>query len=129
MEASKKRNVARIRNSYAESQYYSEEAASRKRKALARRLAAFALLAALLIYFTVSSIYSRAAALDEKKAEKEKLEQQLTGLERERDILNEEIIKLNDDDYIAKLARKEYFLSDKGEIIFNIPEDNKKKEK
>ncbi|WP_409272978.1 FtsB family cell division protein [Neobacillus sp. SCS-31] len=129
MEASKKRNVARIRNSYAESQYHSEEAASRKRKALVRRLTAFALLAALLIYFTVTSIYSRAEALEKKKAEKEKLEQKLASLEREREILNEEIIKLNDDDYIAKLARKEYFLSDKGEIIFTIPEGNKKKEK
>ncbi|WP_053368686.1 FtsB family cell division protein [Bacillus sp. FJAT-27245] len=129
MEAPKKRNVARIRNSYVESQYYSEEAASRKRKALVRRLTAFALLAALLIYFTVSSIYSRTEVLEKKKAEKEKLEQRLASLEREREILNEEIIKLNDDDYIAKLARKEYFLSDKGEIIFNIPEDNKKKEK
>ena len=36
-------------------------------------------------------------------------------------------VKLNDDDYIAKLARKEYFFSKKNEIIFNIPEDKKEK--
>ncbi len=35
-------------------------------------------------------------------------------------------MKLNDDDYIAKLARKEYFLSEKNEIIFSIPENKKK---
>lgn len=128
MEAPKKRNIARIRNEYAESKYYTEELASRKRKALARRLATFSLLAALFAFFMISSIYSRAEALEEKRAEKKMLEQKLSELNRERDILNEEIIKLNDDEYIAKLARKEYFLSDKGEIIFTLPE-GKKKEK
>ncbi|CEG29561.1 FtsB family cell division protein [Bacillus sp. B-jedd] len=128
MEAPKKRNVARIRNEYAESKYYTEELASKKRKALARRLATFSLLAVLFAFFMISSIYSRAEALDEKKAEKIMLEKKLSELNRERDILNEEIIKLNDDEYIAKLARKEYFLSDKGEIIFTLPE-GKKKEK
>jgi cell division protein DivIC len=32
------------------------------------------------------------------------------------------IVKLNDDEYIAKLARKEYFLSNDNEIIFTLPE-------
>ena len=42
-------------------------------------------------------------------------------------LLKEEIVKLNDDDYIAKLARKEYFLSDDNEIIFTLPEKRKKR--
>jgi cell division protein DivIC len=51
---------------------------------------------------------------------KKKLEKQLTGLEKEEKILREEIVKLNDDEYIAKIARRDYFLSDDDEIIFNI---------
>ena len=43
-------------------------------------------------------------------------------MQKEEEQLKEEIVKLNDDEYIAKLARKEYFLSDDGEIIFNLPE-------
>ena len=35
--------------------------------------------------------------------------------------MKEQVIKLNDDDYIAKLARKEYFLSESDEIIFTLP--------
>jgi cell division protein DivIC len=49
-------------------------------------------------------------------------------LKKEETLLKEEIVKLNDDDYIAKLARKEYFLSDENEIIFTLPE-KKSKEK
>ncbi|RHW31815.1 septum formation initiator family protein [Neobacillus notoginsengisoli] len=126
MGAPKKRNVARIHNEYTESKYYTEEAASIKRSLLVRRLAAFSLLAVLFAFFTISSIYSRAEVLEEKREEKKMLEQKLSGLNREQDILKEEILKLNDDEYIVKLARKEYFLSDKGEIIFSLPEDNKK---
>ena len=54
------------------------------------------------------------------------MEETLAKLERKQMILENEIVKLNDDEYIAKLARSEYFLSDKGEIIFNIPEPEKK---
>ncbi|EFS04534.1 DivIC family protein, partial [Listeria seeligeri FSL S4-171] len=44
----------------------------------------------------------------------------------EEEALNNQIKKLHDDDYIAKLARSEYYLSKDGEIIFNIPEENSK---
>lgn len=47
-------------------------------------------------------------------------------MKKKQDIYEEEIIKLNDDEYIAKLARREYFLSEKNEIIFNLPDDKKK---
>jgi cell division protein DivIC len=129
MGETKKRNVARINNEYVEAKLYSSEAALRKRKGLIRRLSAFALLAALLMYFTVSSMYTRATMLEEKKSEKAELKQQLTKLENERDVLNEEIKKLNDDEYLAKLARKLYYYSGEGETIFTLPNDGNDKEK
>ena len=39
--------------------------------------------------------------------------------------LKEQIKRLNDKEYIEKLARSEYFLSNDGEIIFKLPEDKK----
>jgi cell division protein DivIC len=39
--------------------------------------------------------------------------------------LKTEILALQSDEYIEKLARKEYFLSKKDEIIFVLPEDKK----
>ena len=44
--------------------------------------------------------------LDERKTEAEDLEQQIR--------------QLNDDDYITRIARSEFFLSEEGEIVFNL---------
>lgn len=57
--------------------------------------------------------------LDERKTEAEDLEQQIR--------------QLNDDDYITRIARSEFFLSEEGEIVFNLsdleePEEKAEKE-
>ncbi|CAM2805563.1 FtsB family cell division protein [Salinicoccus roseus] len=44
--------------------------------------------------------------LDERKNEAEDLEQQIR--------------QLNDEDYITRIARSEFFLSEEGEIVFNL---------
>ena len=36
----------------------------------------------------------------------------------------DEISKLENEDYIAQLAREKYFKSEEGEIIFKLPEDS-----
>jgi cell division protein DivIC len=75
----------------------------------------------------ITSFISQSSTLDKKLAQKRHLEQELTQLKKQQQILKEDIVKLNDDDYLAKLARKEYFFSETGEIIFNIPEENEGK--
>lgn len=41
--------------------------------------------------------------------------------------LEQQIRQLNDDNYILRIARSEFFLSEEGELIFNLP-DKKDKE-
>jgi cell division protein DivIC len=127
MSAVREKNVAKIQSTYVKQQEYAEIATSRKRKLLIRRLSLFLAFAVFVSYFMVSSFITQASVIDAKKAQKKQLDKQLTALKKQQDVLKEDIVKLNDDDYIAKLARKEYFFSDKNEIIFNIPD--KKKEK
>lgn len=38
--------------------------------------------------------------------------------------LEQKIKQLNDDNYIMRIARSEFFLSEEGEIIFNLSDDN-----
>ncbi|RFU62653.1 FtsB family cell division protein [Peribacillus glennii] len=121
----RKRNVAKIESPYVHQQEKKVQAGVNKRRGLVRRLTLYAVCAAILSVLAVSALISQAAALEEKEQKKEHLQQKLAELKRHEDLLNEEIVKLNDDEYIAKLARRDYFLSDKGEIIFNLP---KKKE-
>ena len=51
---------------------------------------------------------------------------ELEDVQLEQETLKRQLVKLDDDDYIAKLARKDYFLSENNEIIFSIPENKKK---
>ena len=39
--------------------------------------------------------------------------------------LKEQLNNLNDKDYIEKVARDDYYLSNDGEVIFKLPGDNK----
>ena len=52
--------------------------------------------------------------------EKKELENQLVSLQEEKEILETDILKLEDPDYIAKYVREKYFYSKDGEIILRL---------
>ena len=129
MSSVRDKNIAKIETTYVHQQEIAEIASARKRKLLYRRLSMFLVFAAVMSYLMITSFISQSSTLDKKVAQKKQLEQQLTELKKQQVILKEDIVKLNDDDYLAKLARKEYFFSENGEIIFNIPEEIEGKNK
>lgn len=47
--------------------------------------------------------------------------EQATTIQTQHDALSQQVQLLQQDDYVAKLARSEYYLSKNGEIIFNTP--------
>lgn len=51
-------------------------------------------------------------------------EEQLNNKITEAKDLEQKIKQLNDDDYIMRIARSEFYLSEEGEIIFNLSDDN-----
>ncbi|WP_210367653.1 septum formation initiator family protein [Bacillus sp. REN3] len=125
MSVIRKRNIAKLENQYVQQREKAGIAETRKRKLLYRRLAVFALFATVISTLMISTFISQTAALEAKKAEKAKLEDKMESLKKKEEVLNEEIVKLNDEEYIAKLARKEYLLSKENEIIFNLPKEKK----
>ncbi|WP_079504199.1 FtsB family cell division protein [Mesobacillus jeotgali] len=125
MSVIRKKKIAKIENQYIQQREKAGIAETRKRKLLFRRLAVFALFASIISYLMISTFISQTADLDKKQAQRAQLEQKLASLQKKQEVLDEEIVKLNDDEYIAKLARKEYFLSEKNEIIFNLPKEKK----
>ncbi|WP_099353508.1 FtsB family cell division protein [Fredinandcohnia onubensis] len=120
MSAVRKKNVTQLQSTYMEKYKQQEEALQVKRKGLIRRLIAFAILVAIISYGLVSMVMSQHKTMDEKVAEKEKLQEQLTTLKDEQVLLEEEVVKLNNDEYIEKIIRRDYFLSKEGEIIFKV---------
>ncbi len=117
-----------MRNQYVQQQESIQQASMKRKKRLVRRLVVFTILFFTICGLLISTLMSRVEALEEKNTEKAKLQATLEKLEKKQTVLKEEIVKLNDDEYIAKIARRDYFLSDEGEIIFNIPEQAKKEE-
>ncbi len=123
MSAERKKNVTKLNTEYSQQQQNLKKQTDRKRIGLIRRLTFFGVLALLIGIGIVTTLITQASAIENKKAEKEKLEQQLTKLESKEKQLESEIVKLNDDEYIKKIARRDYFLSEDGEVIFNIKKD------
>lgn len=121
--------VAPIQTEYVRS-LQKKEARIRARKVrLYRRLAVYAVAAMIILGALTQTHFSQKQALVEKEQKKIELLAELEEVKAEQDMLKRQIVKLNDDDYIAKLARKNYFLSDENEIIFSTPENKDVEEK
>ncbi len=108
------------------------DAANREAKKLAkmraarnRRLAAFFVIALFVIGFLGKTLMNQNERLEEKQQILKEREEELVEVIETQELLKLQIAKLDDDEYIAKLARKEYFLSEQGEIIFTIPDKSK----
>ena len=122
MSAIGKRKIAKMDNEYVQQSEKAGLAASRKRKLLYRRLAVFFIFASIVTAAMIATFVSQSSVLAQKQEELQEQEEKLAKLQKRQQVLEEEIVKLNDEEYIAKLARRDFFLSDKGEIIFHLPE-------
>lgn len=123
MGAIEKRKVATIETKYLKEVERNRANVSLQRKYLKRRLVAFMLVALPVLYILVSTVISQTTTIEQMETKQKDLTEQLEGLKDQETELKDEIVKLNDDDYIAKLARKEFFLSGKNEIIFSLPNE------
>lgn len=88
-----------------------------------RRIALYLIVAGIFVIGLTDLLFYQKDRLAQKEVEMQTLQKQLAEVEDQQEKLKLQIMKLEDDDYIAKLARKEYFLSDEGEIIFTIPSE------
>jgi len=103
---------------------------SRNRKiGLYRRLTCMTLVFMLIAGSLVFMLIKQKQTLVAKEQQRIELKRDLAKQKEKKDDLNIQIAKLNDDDYIAKLARKDLFLSEDGEIIFSIPKTPEKDKK
>lgn len=127
MSAIRNRNVSKIQTDLTHQHEKAEIKSSQNRKRVIRRLTFFLVVAIIVGYSMVSTLVSQSSVLAKKEEENAELQKELNGLKKQQVILKEEIYKLNDDEYIAKIARRDLFLSGDGEIIFNIPNEGKEK--
>jgi len=121
-------NFTKLDNDYVRN---TDKAINRKqqaRKRKLRRIVFFSIGPVIIIALLLNVLSNQQETLAIKEKSKEEAKQHLSELKEEQDSLNLKIKQLQDDEYIAKLLRKEYYLSEKGEVIFIIPDKEDKKD-
>lgn len=122
-------NIASIKNEYVRSLQEKKDRRRARKVRLYRRLTVFSVVAVVMFSILTYMFVNQKTVLAAKEQEKEVLLEQLAEKEEEQAMLTNQLAKLNDDEYIAKLARQEYFLSEKNEIIFSLPQNSEQDEK
>lgn len=120
--------ISSINSEYVRSVEQKKKRQRSQRIRLYRRLSVFGVIAVAILGFLVHSLLESQKTLAEKKETHVAVEQQLTSTLDQQEALELQIAKLNDDEYIGKLLRKDYFLSEKNEIIFTLPKDQEEDE-
>lgn len=120
------KQVASINTDYLRSVQRRETRKKSKKLRLFRRLTAFFIVSIAVTGFLIMTLVNSHQTLAEKKEQQVQVEEELAKVQEDQEMLKIQISKLNDDDYIGKLLRKEFFLSEEGEMIFSLPEENDK---
>ena len=95
-----------------------ESRVSRKRTVLVGSI--MLLIAGILLVIALHQNHQNSYLEEEVAVNEERLDNKIT----EAKDLEQKIKQLNDDDYIMRIARSEFFLSEEGEIVFNLSDDN-----
>lgn len=114
--------IASIQNDYVRSVERKEKRQLAHKVRLFRRLAVFGVIVLLASIWVGTTIYAQSQTETEKEQLREEAQLALKEVKVDQAQLEEQIILLNDDEYLAKLAKKELFVSEQGEIIFTVPE-------
>ncbi len=117
-------NIRQLQSDYQKVVEQRHKLVSHRRRGLARRLTAFGIISSIIGYLMISTFLSQSAAYENKISERDNLQIDLKEMKKRQGKLEDEVVKLNDDEYIAKIARRDYFLSEDNEIIFSVPEES-----
>ncbi|WP_312040177.1 FtsB family cell division protein [Macrococcoides bohemicum] len=122
------KEVRKIENEYTKEQARINRLNRKSSKIVRKRMTVFGgILLAILLFLTLLLFMQ----MNTNRALKQEQAKQTVELEKLKDkeiALKERLKQLNSKEYIEKIARSEYFLSNDGEVIFKIPEKDKKED-
>lgn len=124
MKERKRSKVTQLRNEYTKTKTVQAHRENKFRKQRKRRIASIAVISGLFIAGLSMNLVKNTKLISDLDAQKVTAAEELDQVEATQENLQNEVKKLQDDEYIAKLARSQYYLSKEGEIIFSFPEDN-----
>ncbi|TVP86307.1 MAG: septum formation initiator family protein [Alkalicoccus sp.] len=113
--------VRRLTSEYIEHQERQKEERERRMKGVKRRLSVFGGFLGAFIIFAVITLFQQHSAIQDQEHENSQLELQLADIKDEEEALEEKVEALHDPEYIAELARRDFFMSKPGETLFQLP--------
>lgn len=120
----RERKVARINSRYME-QYDAHVQRQRKKQSrLRRRLMLFAIIVGITFATIITYHISQRVIYTQKQEQFEILQEQTTALTNKEKDLEEEIKLLEDEEYVLQIAKTNYFFTEKGEIVFKLPQED-----
>ncbi|EXJ23438.1 Cell division protein DivIC (FtsB), stabilizes FtsL against RasP cleavage [Alkalibacterium sp. AK22] len=121
--AKKEPRIARLNNRFTEEKTLENIREKKRRKRLKRRMQ-FILVAGMLLVLLIGANLVRSYfKLQELEEQRVVARQELETLELHQEDLDFYISLLEDEEYVAKLARSEYYLTRDNEIVFSFPDD------
>lgn len=117
----KTNEIREINTDYIQTSEQLAKEKARKTRGVLRRMIALTFIFAGLCAVCIMVIDAQNHTLKGKQEEKEQLTSQLDELTKQQKELEQEIKNYNDLDYIAEVARRDYFLTKEGEILFKVP--------
>lgn len=109
-------------NSYSTDHTLESIRSYKRKKTIRRRLTGIFIIGLSLIVLASIPVLKNINLANKFDAEASELTKQLETVEKEKEEIEYKIALLEDDEYIAKLARKELNLSKDNEILINLPE-------
>ncbi|MDG5789992.1 septum formation initiator family protein [Evansella sp. AB-P1] len=120
MNSNQKGNVKRLTTEYMEKQGLLQEQKLKRRKGLRRRLSVYAIGFSVFFVLIGITLMNQQTAIQEQNVEKQLLEEELLSLQNKESDLREEIELLQDPEYIAEIARRDYYLTFPNETLFQL---------
>lgn len=120
IKSTQQRKVREFNSYYREQQEIAMEKNSKRQKGIVRRLSTLGIFVIIAILVTTLTLQSQKNVLENKLEKKQQLETEVAHIQLiERD-LQDEIENLNNLEYISEIARRDYYLTKPGEIIFKV---------
>lgn len=120
------KRVTKIKSSYVDRYNQEMERKQRRKKQLLQRLvgvtSAFVLILGVMTFYH----FDQRAKFADKEQQSDSLMQEVGDLHKEKQSLQEEIALLKDEEYVLDIARTNYFLSKKGELIFQVDDPDER---
>lgn len=119
------KKVENIGNTYTSAKNKKKQQQQMRKRVVRKRITLFGGILLLIIIILAIMLVTQKQSNNDDAVERQQKEQKYQKQQDEELALKEQLNNLNDKDYIEKVARDDYYLSNDGEVIFKLPGENK----